>query len=591
MAASARFNNLNRYTKNSWFISVAFASLLIASAALKLYASRLLAWEVDFVPVLARGQAWIDGGAFPVVGTLSSVAAFNMPFLVWMQLPALLITRDVRLVLVGTQLTFNLLTTCIIFRLGGELFHRRAGLVAAMLFAFSNVGIAGAYTAWAQLQLPGFFALFAYFLFRWKRENRAWQAALSMIAATAAFMTHFSALLLYGVLAIALILLGLPLNRRGLLAGFLLSLIMLAPYMIYEARVDFVDLQAQVTRSSRVSAEVLAEYAHLRPTGGAREDTADQARDESVLAPAERQPARIERGIAWLLSIPSQLVASMRLAFSTDLLSLRQHLPALHQTVPILRTLLEACFWAALLAAAARFGRQLRSAFSAIAGDQKRYRSGWRLAQKLMIRSAAGRNLVLFLLVLSFAAGLCLARAGPHQQPTYYYGISGLQFLICGYGIFSLASHRRLQGLAVALVFVYVGLSASDTVLRVSRHDPAEHSPLNLNLYSSIHDAAVWIASDWSEPGSVAVNYDLLSDLPQLWWVLPWHTVDESYRLGMALDHLLRSTFDLENSNRNPLGIADQPDYVVTSALGLERYRLGDYQATQFGALVVLKPS
>jgi len=191
MQASTRFNDLNRFTDSSWFMSVAFALLLIASAALKLYASRLLAWEVDYVPVLARGQTWLDGGAFPVVGTLSSVGAFNMPFLVWMQLPALLVTRDVRLVLVGTQLSFNLLTTCILFRLGGELFDRRAGLLAAMLFAFSNVGITGAFTAWAQLQLPGFFALFAYFLFRWKRENRDWQTALCLLITTAAFMTHF----------------------------------------------------------------------------------------------------------------------------------------------------------------------------------------------------------------------------------------------------------------------------------------------------------------------------------------------------------------------------------------------------------------
>ncbi|MDE2776031.1 MAG: glycosyltransferase family 39 protein [Chloroflexota bacterium] len=581
---------MNRFTDSSWFMSVAFALLLIASAALKLYASRLLAWEVDYVPVLARGQTWLDGGAFPVVGTLSSVGAFNMPFLVWMQLPALLVTRDVRLVLVGTQLSFNLLTTCILFRLGGELFDRRAGLLAAMLFAFSNVGITGAFTAWAQLQLPGFFALFAYFLFRWKRENRDWQTALCLLMATAAFMTHFSAALLYGVLVIALILLGLPLNRRGLLAGFLLSLIMLAPYLIYEARVDFVDLQAHITRRSRISAEVVAEYAHLRPMGRAHEDTAAQEGDESVVAPAEPQRSRIERGIAWLLSIPHQILVGLRLAFSADLATLRQHQPALHQAVPLLRALLEACFWAGLLVAASRFARQLRSAFSAIAGDQNRNRSGWR-AQKLIIRSAAGRNLALFLLVLSFVAGLCLARAGPNQQPTYYYGVSGLQFLICGYGIYSLASYRRLTVLAVALVFVYVGLSASDTVLRVSRHDPAEHSALNLNLYSSIYDAAAWIASDWSEPGSVAVNYDLLPDLPQLWWVLPRHTVDESYRLGMAFDHLLNSTFELENSNRNPSGIADQSDYVVTSARGMERYRLGDYQAARFGALVALKPS
>lgn len=586
-----RFSNLKRYTDNSWLFSVAFALLLIASAALKLHASRLLAWEVDYVPVLARGQAWIDGGAFPVVGTLSSVGAFNMPFLVWMQLPALLVTRDVRVVLVGTQLTFNLLTTCIVFRLGGELFDRRAGLLAAMLYAFSNVGITGAFTAWAQLQLPGFFALFAYCLFRWKRENRDWQTALSLLAATAAFMTHFSAVLLYGVLAILMIALGLPLNRRGLLAGFLLSSVMLAPYLIYEARVDFVDLQAHVTRRSRVSHEALAEYAHLRPMGRAHEDAVAQARDESVVTPAEPQPSGIKRGIAWLLSIPIQIVAGLRPPFSADLLSLRQHQPALHQAVPILRALLEACFWAGLLAAASRFARGWRSAYLALAGDQNRYRSGWRLAQNIMINSAAGRNLVLFLLVLSFVAGLCFARAGPNQQPTYYYSVIGLQFLICGYGIYSLAARKRLQVTAVALVIVYAGLGATDAVLRVSRHDPAEHSPLNLNLYSSINDAARWIASDWLEPGSIAVNYDLLPEMPQLWWILPWHTVDESYRLGMALDYLLKSYFDLENSNRNPSGIADQPDYVVTSARGLERYDLGRFHIAQFGALYVLKPS
>ena len=68
-----------RFKKNSSFVTIAFALFLLASAALKLYASRLLAWEVDYVPVLARSQTWLDGGAFPVVGTLSSVATDAMP--------------------------------------------------------------------------------------------------------------------------------------------------------------------------------------------------------------------------------------------------------------------------------------------------------------------------------------------------------------------------------------------------------------------------------------------------------------------------------------------------------------------------------
>lgn len=582
---------LMRFKKNSSFVTIAFALFLLGCAALKLYAARLLAWEVDYVPVLARSQTWLDGGAFPVVGTLSSVAAFNMPFLVWMQLPALLITKDLRLVLVGTQLSVNLLTTCIVYRLGGKLFDRRAGLLAALLFAFSNVGIAGAYTAWAQLQLPFFFALFAYCLFRWKRENRAWQAALALITATAAFMTHFSALLLYGLIAFVWLVAGLPFNRRGLLAGLLLSLMLLAPYLVYEAQVDFVDIKAHVSRRSRVSAEDLAQYAHRKPTGSAVNETAAPKGEPSTAAPAEERASRLQRGITFLLRIPSQIVAGLRQPFSTDLLSLRHYQPALHSVFTALRLLLEALFWYGMAYAMYRFGRLWRSAYVARAADQGGLKSAWRLARHLVARSAAGRSLMLFLLVFAFIAGLCLARAAPDEQPSYYYGVLGLQFLLCGYGISSLVSRQRLQALVITLVFLYVGMGAFDAILKVSHHNRAEHSPLNLNLYSSINEATYWIASDWGEPRAIAVNYDLLPEMAPLWWVLPWHTVDESYRIGMAFDYLLKRYYGLENSNHNPTGIGEAPDYVVTSARGLERYDMGKMQVSRFGALYVLKPS
>ena len=61
--------------------------------------------------------------------------------------------------------------------------------------------------------------------------------------------------------------------------------------------------------------------------------------------------------------------------------------------------------------------------------------------------------------------------------------------------------------------------------------------------------------------------------------------------MGMALDHVLKSYFDLDNRNRNPAGPADDPDYIVTSAPGLGRYDLARFQISQFGALYVLKPS
>ena len=58
-----------------------------------------------------------------------------------------------------------------------------------------------------------------------------------------------------------------------------------------------------------------------------------------------------------------------------------------------------------------------------------------------------------------------------------------------------------------------------------------------------------------------------------------------------SLGYLLQLYFDLENSNRHPLGITGNPDYIVTSARGLERYDLEYFQLAQFGALYLLKPA
>jgi len=568
-------------------MTLGFALMLLAGVALKVYSSQLMTWEVDYVPLIARGQAWLHGGDFPVVGTLSSVAAFNMPFLVWMQIPALLITNNVKLALLGTQLSVNLLTTCIIFRLGGELFDRRAGLLAAALFTFSEVGIASAYTAWAQMQLPGFFALIAYLLYRWKRDNRSWAAALTLILTTAAFMTHFSAVLLFAVIVLMIIALRLPVNWRAVLVGLLVSGIMLAPYLAYEARVDFVDLKAFFTRRNTISAEVLAEYDHLKPAPRIQKNAAPASDDGDSAEPTE---TRLERGLAWLLEIPLQVIAGLRLAFNTDLGNLRGHQPLLYALFSLLRLLLEACFWLGIVHALYRFLQAPPSQRAAPAGHQRPLFTALRLRQNLLLASPAGRNLFLLLFTLLFIVGLVLARADPGGQQSYYYALIGLQFLSCAYGIYTLAARQKLRALAAALVLVYAALGACDTVIRVANHDRARHSGQNRSLYSNMDDAAGWIASDWAGGKAITVSYDLLPEMSQHWWVLPWSTVDESYRLGMAFDFLLASYYDLENSNRSPLGLAEEPDYVFTSPRGLQRYDLEHFQVRRFGAIHLLKP-
>ena len=557
-------------------LQAVFWLLILASVGVKLTAAQLLAWEADYVPLLARGAAWLDGGAFPVVGTLSSVAAFNMPFLVWLQLPALALTRHAPSVLIGTQLAFNLLATVMLYRLARALLDEGAGMVAALLFTYSQVGISSAYTAWAQLLLPGFFVFFLYCLYRWKTDGRDVYAALTWLLATAAFMTHFSAVLLYGVLLALWLLLRMPWRPRGLAAGLLLSALMLAPWMAFEVGQDFADLRAFFTRSHRLDAATLAEYAQFKP--GAADLSESPAPTESTPAPTPQAPpgSRLEGGIQYALRLPGHAVAALRLPFDGDLRTLRAQLPALASMAALLQVALELCFWLGAGLAVWRCGRGWR---------------GLRGMPALLTDLNHGRAMLLLLAMLLVIGGLLLVRATPDENASYYTGLLPLQYALCAYGMRCLAERRRgLMHLCLALVLLWASLNSLDRVLRVALHDDRLHSPQNLALYRSIDAATAHIAADWGSDAPLTISYDLLPELAHQWWILPWHTVDPMYRMGMAYDYLLESYYGLRNVNRDPLGLAANADYVVTFAPGLARYDLGAHEERQFGAIFVLKP-
>lgn len=552
----------------------AFWLLIAASIGVKLVAAQLLVWEADYVPLIARGAAWLDGGAFPVVGTLSSVAAYNLPFLVWLQLPALLLTRHVPTALIGTQLAFNLLATLAAYRLGKELIDERAGMIAALLFTYSQVGISSAYTAWAQLLLPGFCVFFVYCLYRWKVAGRAGFVALTWLVATAAFMTHFSAVLFFGVLAALWLVLRLPWNARGVAAGALLSAAMLTPYMVFEVEQDFADLRAFFTRSHRIDAQTLAQFAHLKPAAPSSHADAPPVDAAPPPEPAVTE-GRLQRGIRYVLSLPGQALTALRLPFQGELLTLRAQLPALVPLAVALQVALEACFWIGCGFASVRCW-----------GDWR----GITAIPALLCESVAGRALLLMLVMLGLLAGLLLVRATPDENASYYTSLLCLQYLVCAYGMRCLAGERRhIMRVCLALVLIWASLNSLDRVLRVAGHDASLHSAHNMSLYRSIEAATAFIADDWDGGAALTISYDMLPELAQQWWIVPWHSIDPLYGMGMAYDFLLESQHGLGNRNRHPLGLAADADYVVTSQPGSVRYDTAAYHVERFGAIVVLK--
>ncbi len=581
-------------SRQSWLLILIF----LLSVPIKLLASTQLVWEIDYVPVIQRGIVWLDGGAFPAYGTLSSVAAFNLPFLVWLQLPVMLFTRHIPTVLILTQLLWNFLGTVFVYRLGHEMFRPTIGLIGATIFTFTDVSIAGSYTAWAQLLLPTFYVIVLYLLYQWRRSGHDRYPALCLIVTTAAFMTHFSAVLLYGVLIGVGVIVSLPLRWRGLLIGIVASLFMLAPYLAFQVEREFVDLKAFFSRQITISQAVLDQYAYLKPEAQfATTPVSIPDGDDSPLVnlpeDAPISSSRLERAIVWGLSVPQQYVEGMALMFGTKLGNLRSAILPLYLLNEVLRIGIILLLFGGYLVGMVKFIRYLRIYWRT--HDKTTLKDRYDALGTVIVTTEAGSVVFILAFVLILLTGLIITRASPLSQPTYYTGLLGIEFLVIAYALVWLLekfvqseSTRRL--LLIGLVASIAILPALDRFVRVTMHNPEQFTPFNVWLYSSMEAVTDWIANDWDGGDSLTVAYDILPELPQFWWVAPWHTIDESYRIGMAYDALLELNHGLTNLNQSAVGIAELPDYLIVFDPSLSRYALDSYQVEVFGAIHVLKP-
>lgn len=585
-----------------WLIAIIALSL-----PFKLMAAQNMVWDMDIVPVIVRGLTWLEGGAFPAYGTLSSVAAYNMPGLVWLHLPAMLITRDPFWVMVLTLLAFNIIATWYGYRIGAAMWHPLAGLLAAALFTFSETGISSAYTAWAQLLLPGFFVMTFYHLWQWIQHERGIYLAGAGIIATLAFMTHFTAVLLYPAMLIVALITRAKWQWRWLMGGAAICLLMFAPYLLFQIERDFVDLRAFFTQDNTIAPEVLAEYDYLKPESGPlprpatdinQQPAIETLRLASHTTPMLAQstiPSRFERGLQFIASIPAQLIAALMLVFQFPAALFRDgwHGQAVwwHNGLVIANGLLMLAFAWALLQAVYQSARAWMSYPHA---DARTIDNPSRWA--ILRETAHGRALVLMVFLLVIVVGLIATGTPAWQNATYYTGIYSLQWVLVAYGLTRLPIHRRgvLIGVLV-LVIGAVALWSTERVMRLAAHDDNAYSAYNAWLYRHIDAAVDWVAQDWQRTAPAdatmpVIAYDIMPAMRHFWWVPAWHTVDPLYRMGMSYDVLLASQHGIENRNADAIGYATNPDYIITYNNLLDAYDLSRYTMQQIGPVVVFKP-
>jgi len=555
------------------------ALILLIGLLPKLIGAVNMGFDVDIVPVVMRGTDWLVGGGFPVYGTLSSVSAYNMPMLPWLHLPALLITQEPRLVMLWTSLFVHLIGAAAVYRLGADAFNPRVGLLALIFFTFSDTGIYGSFTAWAQLWLPTFFALVLWTLFRWWRTGGAGWLAASGVLATVAFMLHFGAVLLFPAMLVFALLTRSRWRPAGLLIGGLLVVLLLAPYLSFQLERDFADLRAFFNREPLVGAEAIAQAAYLKPEGpplippyDAPPPTpgtpsgmaAPTPQTDVTTAPPTVQRSIVERLLSYALTVPEQYRVAFWLAYRSD--------PAGWQSTPVyalavlFNHLLSVAFW-------------IGAAWALWA---------WRQG------AAWGRHYGLMLVFLAvIQAGFVLTRTPPWEQPSYYPGFVSVQLLLSAVAVDRLVRWlpgvRLQRALLVGVAVLAILFGGGDRILRVLQHDDAADKPLNLWLYRQIDAVTTLIAVAWPED-EVVVRYDLLPEARNLWWIVPWNAIDADYTYGLPYDYLLRHKHGVRNLNQNPTGWADDPDFIVTTLPGVARYPdAAAHEIARYGRLVLLR--
>ncbi len=523
-----------------WLVVVGW----LLSAAFKLSLAETVVFDYDVVPVVALGWEWLHhGGPFPTHGTLASVAAYNLPGLVWLHLPALMVTSSPWLAMVLTLLWFNMLGTFAAYGLGRELSNPLGGAAAALLFAFSETTIAASTIAWAQLLLPTFFVGVALCLFRWQRTGRGgWMLAAGLIALLA-FMTHFSAVLLLPAMVVFWLLSGAVVRWRWLLLTSALAGVLLAPYLAFQAERDFRDLPAFLARRVQIPRDefdaVRAEVARL-----ARDQAAPVAAAPAV-SPAPR-PAVSEpesRVLRFLLRLPRELalVADSQTQFIT-------RPPADSPTAALGLALT----WA------------LRLALLGVSGAAL-----WRAMRPL------NRISLLLALPAALVVGMLVLRVYPTENASYLAGLQGWFIALTGAALGIIAGRWRWLRLPVlALVIAACALSVAHHQQRLIGRD-ATLFP-RAWYYRTLHAVAGEIAAAIAPRTTVTVGYALWPQQRTFDWVPAWGLVDPGYRSGMALDFVLLADYGVTNLNTDRYGVADAPEFLVTFApdVGERRVRL-----------------
>ena len=225
--------------RNAWLL---LGVILLVAAGLRLTRLGLVEFKYDEATTARSALAVARQGHLPLVGMVSSAGPRNPALMSYLLAPPFALSRDPRLA-AGWLALLGVAAVAITYWLGRTFFDRRVGALAAALFAASPWAVFQSRKLWTQ-NLPIVTLLFVTALLTLVLRRKSWALAWAMAAAGCLVGLHLGGLAFLFVLGAVLLLFHDHVRPGPLLLGLGLLLVILAPYVVHDARHGWSNLRA-----------------------------------------------------------------------------------------------------------------------------------------------------------------------------------------------------------------------------------------------------------------------------------------------------------------------------------------------------------
>ncbi len=228
-----------KYERREWLL---LFSILLLAAGLRLTRLDLIEFKYDEATWARSGLAIVHEGRFPALGMISSLGPHHPPLMSYILAPPFALSRDPRLA-AGWVALLGVVAVGLTYWIGRTYFGYRAGLLAALLFAACPWAVTHSRKIWTQNR-AALTLLFISAILALVTRRKSWALTGALVAAGFLVSIHLGGLAFFFVLLLVAILFLRHIKPAPLLVGLVLVVLILSPYLLYDARHGWPNLRA-----------------------------------------------------------------------------------------------------------------------------------------------------------------------------------------------------------------------------------------------------------------------------------------------------------------------------------------------------------